>query len=66
MLIGNNIKYMKLSGGNYGGYTLVNDEVVLYDEVDNIVDTQSVITNGTNMVINGWIYNQEGIFSGTE
>lgn len=57
---------MKLSGGNYGGYTLIGDEVILYDENNFAVDTQSVVINGTNMVINGWIYNQDGIFIGNE
>lgn len=57
---------MKLSGGNYGGYTVVGDEIILYDENNEIVDTQSIVFDGANMVINGWVYNSLGIFSGTE
>lgn len=57
---------MKLSGGNYGGYTVVGDEIILYDENNEIVDTQSIVFDGANMVINGWVYNSLGIFSGME
>lgn len=57
---------MKLSGGNYGGYVVINDEALLYDENSFAVDTQSVIVDGTNMVINGWAYNKDGIFVGLE
>ena len=57
---------MKLSGGNYGGYTVINDEVILYDENNDVIDTQSVVINGTDIVINGLVYNEEGIFTGNE
>lgn len=45
-----------------------NDEAILTieGEVGEYMDTQQVIIDGTNMVINGWIYNEQGIFVGNE
>lgn len=54
---------MKLSGGNYGGYEIVNDEAILTIEGE-VVDTQPITVDGTDSIINGWVYNEEGIFVG--
>lgn len=60
---------MKLSGGNYGGYTIVNDEVILYDENNEVVDTQPIVEVGAVTIndvdyanvfsVNGFLYSRD-------
>lgn len=54
---------MTLTGGNYGGYTIEGEDAVLYED-SVVVDTQTVVLDATNLIIEGWVYNEEGIFIG--
>lgn len=56
---------MKISGGNYGGYVIEGTNAVLYEN-GVVTDAQPVTVNDTDLIVNGWVYNQEGIFIGME
>lgn len=56
---------MKLSGGNYGGYEVVDDEAILTVDGE-VVESIEVVLGEGMVTINGWVYNEEGIFVGME
>lgn len=53
---------MILSGGNFGGYVIEGTNAVLYENGE-VVDTQ-VATIGDDITVNGWVYNDQGLFIG--
>lgn len=53
---------MTLSGGNYGGYVVVDTTATLTVEGE-VVDTQELSAINP-ITINGWQYNDVGIFCG--
>lgn len=53
-----------LSGGNYGGYVVNDGEAVSSDGETTI--SIPVNDTGTEYIVEGWIYNSDGIFIGME